>query len=1306
MKIKQFLLLAFCMLSGTMPLFAQKSIVDVNTLNGSASAVIPLEVVKRGGVSIPVNLVYYGGGVKPKDVERNAGIGWSVETGGQVSRQLRGLPDDCKKDNSNATMTGWIYNTNQSKINSFAPVNNGTTCANETTDINYLTANFAYNSDTEPDVFNVSAPGLSCQLIWDQNLSGFRPVEYQDLVITPSYNATTGVITGFTIVNDQGIKYVFSSPELVTMKAVIAAGATINYFKNTYNQFVNGINFYDNWHLTSVTDINGNGVSITYNAGQPRSGSDPIVLYTGGASGSTTKIAQYNIVRTITPQTLGMIAEVYTDGYSPLVTFNWSQWSTGQMVINNVTRGAKIYTFNYSAVYSSGTNFRRAFLRNVYISGCSSPFNYQFKYYNEIPSTGNDYTTSLGDSTTTKVDYWGYYNGTSTGLLPSLIVNPSNSNYARYAVNVSSTVGSDYANALAGNTRTVNASNIIAGSLSKIYYATGGNTTIQYEPNDYLDVPSNTTIQGGGIRVKSITDSAVTSATTMVRNYTYKTSLLINAPSSGKPVTLPQFAFTTPYSGTATGNDYWNYSTIRSETDLSAESHSIMYEYVYESSNGAGSKLTQVYLPAMNWDNGAAPACSGCTTEWLPTINYAARTNCASSYGPVKNYTGSYPFAPNGNYDFERGLPVKETTFSGDQLKVSETTYSYLRTATPFVIPALEIDDNVNGGLTVRAYSKYGIYTSTGELQATQTNLVYDSPGSTTYKTSSVTYAYNTTQHKLIQQSTTNSDGSVLTNNIKYIKDFTTSGTNADVVALNNLKALNINLPVETYQQVTAGGTTKTVSASLTRFGAFAIGGVTSYMPAQSLKFFSADGDAAFTPYQINSGTPAFYSGYVPATNYLTYDYFGNLATVDDAHKHVSTTVTNYLTNTVEATFSNAATGEVGFLDFDCPLVQGTAFDVGTAIPVSNVGHSGNAIPMNSGVAFSKALQKNAQAANYIFSFWANAPVGSVTLTMNLTGISTITKTYAGTGGWKYYSFTIPMSGVPSSFTFGFSNNVNVTVDDILFYPENCEVTTYNYDPSTFALRCKTNTNGISAYYTNDIWGRLLYTYDQDKNLLSRNTYVTPGDQQNPLPLTVTAQGYNLYTGSAISINTSGYTNCTNTGVVYQWNFGDGGTATTSTGYATHTYSATGTYTITLTATSPLYGTQTVTTSVTITTPPPPPTYVVLHYTNYTTSNGSITNVAFNNGSTTINLTGAQLEGYQLPLGTYTITVTLGGGTQYNSSTDSGYGCVYLTGKLNVCRDYDVHNTNTYAFLSSNLTTSGSLYFTVYKPNCANALPQ
>lgn len=1287
-----------------MPLFAQKSIVDVNTLTGSASATIPLEVVKRGGVSIPVNLVYYGGGVKPKDVEMNAGIGWSVETGGQVSRQLRGLPDDCKKDNSNATMTGWIYNTNQTKINSFAPVNNGATCTNETTDINYLTTNFAYNSDTEPDVFNVSAPGLSCQLIWDQSLPGFRPVEYQDIVVTPSYNPTTGAITGFTIVNDQGIKYVFAAFDQVTMKAVIAAGATINYFKNTYNQFVNGINFNDNWHLTSVTDINGNGVSIAYTDGLPRSGSDPIVLYTGGASGSTTKIAQYNIVRTITPQTLSMIAEVYTDGYSPLVTFNWSQWSTGQMLINNVTRGSKVYTFNYSAVTSSGTSFARAFLRNVYISGCSSPFNYKFGYSGETLSSGN-YTTALGDSTTTKVDYWGYYNGTSTGLLPALIVNPSNSNYARYAVNVSSTVGSDYTNALTGNGRTVSASNIVAGSLNKIYYAEGGNTTIQYEPNDYLDVPSNTTIQGGGIRVKSITDSAVTSATAMVRNYKYKTSLLINAPSSGKPITLPQFAFTTPYSGTATGNDYWNYSTIRSETDLSAESHSIMYEYVYEIQSGAGSKLTQVYLPAMNWDNNAAPACASCTTEWTPTMNYAGRTNCSSSYGPVKNYTGSYPFAPNGNYDFERGLPVKVTTFDEDQTKASETTYTYQRTATPVVIPALEIDNNINGSLTIKAYSKYGIYTSTGELLGTQTSLVYDSPGSSTYKTSSVTSVYNTTQHKLIQQSTTNSDGSVLTNNIKYTKDFTTSGTNADVVAISNLKALNINMPVETYQQVTTGGTTKTVSASLTRFGAFSIGGITSYMPLQSLKFFSADGDAAFTPYQINSGTPVSYGGYVPTTNYLKYDYFGNLATVDDAHKHVSTTVTNYLTNTVEATFSNAATGEVGFMDFDCPMAQGTDFNIGTAYLnyVTNGGHSGDAVQMLNSIVFSKALQKNAQASNYIFSFWANAPAGSVTLTMNLTGISTITKTYTGTGGWKYYSFTIPMAGVSSSFTFSFSNNVNVTVDDILFYPENTEVITYNYDRYTFALRCKTNTNGISTYYTSDIWGRLLYTYDQDKNLLGRNTYITPDDQKNPLPLTVGVTG-NLYTGSSLSIGSNGYTNCTSAGVVYQWNFGDGGTATTSTYGTTHTYSATGTYTITLTATSPLYGTQTVTTSVTITTPPPPPTYVTLSYNNYTTSNGNITNVAFVSGSTTINVSGSQLNGYQLPKGTYNITVTLSGGTQYNSSTDSGYGCIYLMGGLAVCRDYDVHNTNTYAYLNTNLTSASGLSFSVYKQNCASLI--
>jgi len=61
--------------------------------------------------------------------------------------------------------------------------------------------------------------------------------------------------------------------------------------------------------------------------------------------------------------------------------------------------------------------------------------------------------------------------------------------------------------------------------------------------------------------------------------------------SSGKPLSLPIYAFTIPYSGSGSALDLWNYSTVRSETDLSSEDESIMYSQVKVAQSGGGSSL-------------------------------------------------------------------------------------------------------------------------------------------------------------------------------------------------------------------------------------------------------------------------------------------------------------------------------------------------------------------------------------------------------------------------------------------------------------------------------------------------------------------------------------------------------------------------------------------------------------------------------------------------------------------------------------------------------------------------------------------
>lgn len=1174
-----------------------QSPVTVDPLTGAANVVIPIYTINNGLVSLPISLGYNSSGIKPKDVEETAGMGWKVNIGGQIVREVRGLPDDVTQDAYGNNMYGWMSSANSAanSINGFLIQNDGgVTCSKETADISYITTHFPYSYDTEPDIFYVSAPGLSCQLVYDRISSKFHSINYQDLVIS-WHPDSVGLINSFTIINDKGIKYVFGAPESVRTGT---SGGSQTYFSTKFKQYQYYINYNDSWSLTSMTDANGNGILVDYFIPHPygpdqsklyhKVGNDPVSLY---MPSQTTATLQYNVQQIITPISILDVKTTTLIDTNLVFSFSTTSSASGETIINNIVGMGRNFQLNYSQVTYPSTGYARSFLRGFVDLGCSTPINYQFRYGRETLLPSGFYTTILPDSAGKQVDYWGYYSyNTNSSLMPKVWVNPSNPAYQRYAIYEPLTGGGSYAYSTTnGNNRTAAVANFDAGSLTGITYAQGGTTTIAYEPNIYIDVPSNQVIAGGGIRVKSITDYDGNDLTkNIVHNYSYNDPT--TGLTSGKPISLPVFAFTIPYTGTATGSALWNSNTVVSDYDLSNENHTIYYGYFKVSQVGGGSTQYQYYLPATNWDSNAAPACSGCTTEWTPTLNNIARNNCSSVYGPIKNDIFTYPFVPNINYDFERGLVEKVTDLDDNDAKVSEESYTYNRSFNPSVITAFKYDDNSNGALLTKTYNKYSVYYNTSELTTSTVKKVFDSP--TVVRTTTVNYAYGSMFHKLLtQQSAINSDNSTTyTKNIQYTKDFAaSSGSNANVNAIYYLQQNNINIPVETWNQVTVGGVINTTEASLTLFKGVTKGSNVFYLPSQLFKVIQPNGVSNFAPYIISGQTATRDSRYFLTTNYDTYDNAGFLQTLDDSHKKIQTTITDHITNSPTAIFGNAAYNEIAFSDFDtnAGLLQSFNFNI-SGTGTSTIGsHAGNAYGLGTTQTISKTISaKNAIAQNYIFSIWINAAVAAGNLNFTLVGgnTSTYTKSF-NLGGWTYYEWSLPVNNMSSSFTISVTSSQAIFIDDILFYPDVAQVTTATYDPVTHFKIAETNTNGISEYYQNDQWGRLLFKYDQDKNIIEKRSYVTPDEiTQGVTVPTIFSSSTTVLTPATFTANT---TPCI-TRTSYSWNFGDGTTVpSTLDAYSqTHTYSAVGTYTVTVTASNPSLDTKTATTTINITPPP------------------------------------------------------------------------------------------------------------------------
>jgi RHS repeat-associated protein len=870
--------------------------------------------------------------------------------------------------------------------------------------------------------------------------------------------------------------------------------------KNGYSQYQNGISCAFSWFLTSMTDNNGNTITLTYKNGLlKRSGVNPVNLYLGG---STTAQLQYNLNTYIesVPELYQIIAGNDTAS-SHCLTFTWMEnnsdpgGSTYQSFITTITGRGRTFNLNYNKVgYDPPSDifYYRYFLGSFTDGGCGTPVNYQFSY-NGI----SDNYTYLPDSTSNQYDYWGYYNATAS-IIPAVYVNPSDTTYQRYAVHSAATAGSDYIYTVGTTDMMADTSVVMMGTLNEIKYAEGGSTTITYQSNDYIDVPSGIVNYGGGIRVRQIVDYDGLDATkNIVRNYSYVDS---TGKSSGKPISLPVFAFTIPYSGHNTLLALWQSATAISNLDLSTEDHTIEYKYVRLTETKAGSTLYQFYIPATNWDKTATPACSGCTTvDWRPTENFVAKTSCTGTYGPVSNGTYTYPFVPNANYDFERGLPQKVSNYNDAGAEVSESDYSYERSyATVTAIPGFQYD--YDGGTTgVMSFSKFNTYTNTSELTAKVINKVFDTLA--VYQQSTTNYVYGSPYHKLLtSQNTVNSDGTLLSDSITYTKDYVVSSdTNANINALYKLQQHNVNVPVETWSRIKRVDTTYTTAASLNYFKVFITPTDTLYLQSQQYKFVSPNGYKSFVPMHVSGHTLVRDTSYVPVADLMAYDSGGSLLTMDDAHHHTQSSITNQYAGQPAITITNAAYNEIAFTDFDSEFYPPYTNFTLSGTPTYVNGHTGQGLLFTTSENLtSQTITKNTLTTGYIFSVWVNSNAsGTQHLTLAVTSAGTTTNytcNYPNTGGaWQYYQYAIPTTGITTTtFTVKITTSANIDVDDFIFYPNNTEVTSYSYDPVTHIRAAATNTSGISTYYDYDTWGRLLHTYDQYKEILKRNTYFAP----------------------------------------------------------------------------------------------------------------------------------------------------------------------------------------------------------------------
>lgn len=471
-------------LSGNSNAADKLSNVPINYYTGMPSISIPLYAYSHhNGIALNISLDYAdAGGVKVNEVPTVAGLGWYLNAGGVITRTVRGMPDDIANN-------GFLYS-------SAIPADyrpNGT--------------KYYYDSlDAEQDLFEYNFNGRSGKFIIGKNKQ-IVPIPLNKLRV--SYTTTGGnntPIQSFTIIQEDGVKYVFNDAEMQTL------GST--QYVAGYKGFAYGTA----WYLSQIISPFGTDTVRFYytaiNESVPIN--CPQTKYVRVSDG----VVANSFAPTATLSTV--VKKLYAVSFPDkkvvkLLYDRFQKYDGTDSVLNKIEITDSIfrygYLFNWSNIWGGDTiQTPRAFLHalQMYTANGTRP---GYTFYYDGP-----WFSAFGtprDTLTNKRDHWGYCN------------------YANNGTNVVPSVPGIYSGA-------DRSPNTFAGSsiLHSIVDPTGGLTAYQFEPNDIYQV--NTSQQTISINALNSTSTSVSLSQVYNNQYTFTFAFDPTFSRTGSP----------PFSGT------------------------------------------------------------------------------------------------------------------------------------------------------------------------------------------------------------------------------------------------------------------------------------------------------------------------------------------------------------------------------------------------------------------------------------------------------------------------------------------------------------------------------------------------------------------------------------------------------------------------------------------------------------------------------------------------------------------------------------------------------------------------------------
>jgi YD repeat-containing protein len=460
----------------------------VNLSTGVPQVNIPLYTVTSGKLSVPISLSYHASGIKVDQESSLVGLGWVLNAGGLITRTLKDRDD---MDNASGFIT---KGQSLPDFNSIYNVNGAGGIENNAA----LVTLFDY-FDKEPDLFNVSAPGITDEFCLD-NRGKFVSTGLDSLKYLYDNNQNKQLIT---VTDRAGNTYRFGrgldNSDAFETTSQRSTSDGVSYFGYpTYTS---------SWYLTEIISADqADTISFKYKKG---------VSLLNKVVNSVRYILNSNDL-TLSPmdetgRVFDQLYHVRLDSSTDLLVLDKILFKTGSIEFSTVRDrlditdrlsgssfgpGTRVTGFT---IYDDRKNIIRsvAFDNNNYfdrtgngldILGYTNISDLQrkkslklngVKFFDKSGIFNNEYkfqydSTPLPARGTTAQDFWGYYNGKLNSLMiPKTFFFTNNGRPGYY-----------------GGDRKTDFNYMKAASLKQITFPTGGYTTYEYEPNYYLNESS------------------------------------------------------------------------------------------------------------------------------------------------------------------------------------------------------------------------------------------------------------------------------------------------------------------------------------------------------------------------------------------------------------------------------------------------------------------------------------------------------------------------------------------------------------------------------------------------------------------------------------------------------------------------------------------------------------------------------------------------------------------------------------------------------------------------------------------------